>query len=220
MIKGTIFDMDGTLLETMQMWNMAVENYVRSIGIEPKEDLGAVSFTMTIDIAAKYLIDNYGLDEMGLSAEEVAEGINAPAREFYRTEAQPKPGARELMKLLYDKGIPIVVGTSSDREFVELAMRRLDLLQYVTDIISCVDIGHTKAEPVLFNMAADIMGTKPEETWVFEDGLYSILTAKENGYKTVGFYDEASKADWEAIQEASDINAIDCEHLDLERLIN
>lgn len=220
MIKGAIFDMDGTLLETMQMWNMAVENYVRSLGIEPKEDLGAVSFTMTIDIAAQYLIDNYGLDERGLSLEEIAEGINAPAREFYRTEAQPKPGARNLMKTLHDKGIPMVVGTSSDREFVELAMTRLDLMQYVTDIISCVDIGHTKSVPVLFDMAADIMGTKPEETWVFEDGLYSILTAKKHGYKTVGFYDEMSKDDWEEIQKVTDINAIDCEHLDLSQLMD
>lgn len=220
MIKGAIFDMDGTLLESMGMWYEAGIKYLETLGIEADESLGDTMFCMTVPIAAEYIYKEFDLGARGLTVEEIADGINAPVREFYRNDAQPKPGAGALLKKLHEMGIPIIIGTSSSRSFVEMSMTRLGYIDYITDIISCVDLGHTKAEPLLFNMAAEMMGCEPHETWVFEDGLYALKTAVDNGYRTVGFYDEISRDDWEQIQELADVSAVDCAHLDLDEIMN
>ena len=220
MIKGAIFDMDGTLLESMGMWYAAGVNYLETLGIEADKSLGDTMFCMTVPIAAEYIYKEFDLGARGLTIEEIIDGINAPVAEFYRNDAQPKPGAGALLKKLHDMGILVIIGTSSSRSFVEMSMSRLGYMDYVTDIISCVDLGHTKAEPLLFDIAAEKMGSAPDETWVFEDGLYALETAVNNGYRTVGLYDEISHDDWEKIQEMADISAVDCAHINLDEIIN
>ncbi|MBQ0079903.1 MAG: HAD hydrolase-like protein, partial [Eubacterium sp.] len=117
-------------------------------------------------------------------------------------------------------GIPITIASSTDKYQIDVAMERLDMAKYIDRVYSVSDVGVNKSNPLIFNIASEFMGTKPEETWVFEDGLYAIKCAKAAGYKTIGFYDEVSDKDWAEIQATADIAVENCSHITVEEIQN
>lgn len=201
-IKGAIFDVDGTLLDTMPVWTDAGARYLASLGIEAEEGLGAKLFSMTVDMGAVYLKENYPLDQ---SLEEIKNGINSAVESYYFAEADFKPGARQLLERMREAGIRMSVATSTDKYCILAAFDRLGCTAYFDTILTCGEVGASKSQPRIFREALKAMGTAAEETWLFEDGLYSIRTAKAEGLKIVGVYDSVSEADQEEIKNCSDI---------------
>ena len=197
MIKGAIFDVDGTLLDTMGKWHDASKIYLARLGLQAAPGLGDRLFALTIADSARTIKEEYGLPA---SVGEIVDAINGIMEEFYQTEAEAKPGAEELLAKFRAAGIPMVVGTSTDRGPVEAALTRLGLDRYFARIFTCTEVGHPKSDPDLFLAAMEFMGTKPGETVLFEDGLYSIRTAASLGIQTVGVYDWISRKDQDAIR--------------------
>ncbi len=197
MIKGAIFDVDGTLLDSMGIWEDAGTRYLQGIHVEPEENLSAVLFSMTIQEGAIYVRERYSLS---LTVEEIVQGVLDVVRDFYYEEAPLKEGARELLQLLAERKIPMAVATSSEREHIEAAFQRLHIRQYFEKIFTCPEVGAGKKQPLIYEMAAGYLGTKPEETYVFEDVLHAIRTANDAGFQTVGVYDQYSDKDQEEIK--------------------
>ncbi|MDD6154127.1 MAG: HAD family phosphatase [Eubacteriales bacterium] len=201
-IEGAIFDVDGTLLDTMPTWHDCAARFLAKRGIEAEPGLGDLMFTMTPETSADYLIEHYGVD---MSREAIAKGLDEEMEDCYFNFAQPKPGAMELLQDLRDAGIPMTVVTATDFYCIEAAFERLDIMKYFTDIFSCDRFHTTKADRMIFDKAKESLGSREPATWVFEDGLYAVHTAAGAGYKTVGVYDDASKADWDALQRDADL---------------
>ena len=88
-----------------------------------------------------------------------------------------------------------MAATSSDRRVVEGALKRLKIMDCFARIFTCTEIGAGKDQPDIYLAAAAFMGTRPEETWVFEDALYALETAKKAGFRTVGVFDAFSAGD-------------------------
>lgn len=200
-IEGAIFDIDGTILDTMPIWDQAGVRYLETLGITADQSIGKKMFSMTISQAANYLIDEFNLDK---DKETVIIGIQKAVADFYKYEAQFKPGMKELLKDLKESGIKVVAATSTDRELFTPAMERLDFGKYFDRIYTCTEEGMSKGEPDIFRNILAFMGTKPENTWLFEDGLYSATTACQEGIKIVGCYDETSVHDWQKLKNVSD----------------
>lgn len=194
--------MDGTLLDTMPIWHDSGERYLKSIGVIAEPRLGDKLFSMTVDMGAHYLIETYNLDK---THEEIKNGINGMVEKHYLKEAVFKAGALELLEAMKVAGIRMSIATSTGRPFITGAFQRLGITEYFDEILTCPELGVSKSEPFVFHEAAKAMGTDPGETWLFEDGLYSIKTAKAEGFKIVGVYDEVSEADQEEIKALSDI---------------
>ena len=213
MIRGAIFDVDGTLLDTMPVWTDAGARYLASLGIEAEEGLGAKLFSMTVDMGAVYLKENYPLSQ---SLSEIKKGINGAVENYYFTEADFKPGARELLDQMKEAGIRMSVATSTDKYCILAAFERLDCASYFDVILTCGEVGASKSNPKIFYEAIKAMNTPVEETWLFEDGLYSIKTAKAEGFKIVGVYDSVSEADQEEIRIWSDIYVRDLSRLSVQ----
>lgn len=201
-MDGAIFDMDGTLLDTMPIWEHATESYLVGKGIEVKEKLSETLFTMSMKQGAAYVKEKYGLSE---SIEELIAATNAIVAEAYRSRAEAKPGMPEFLEKLKQQGVKMVVATSTDRIHAEAALKHTGLYDYFDRIFTCSEVGEGKAKPDIFEAAAAQLGTKRASTWVFEDALYAIKTAKKAGFRTVGLYDETSKKEQEEIQETVDI---------------
>ena len=159
-------------------------------------------FTVTISEAAEYIIDEYALP---VTAEEAVEGMDAIIREFYQNEVELKEGARELLEYFKAREIPMVIGTSTDRDCIEVGLERTGLSSYFDRIYTSTEVGKSKAEPDLFLQAMDFMASAPEETIVFEDGLYSLKTAVALGMKTVGIFDDVSHANQKELKELADL---------------
>lgn len=201
-MRGAIFDVDGTLLDSMPIWMDAGARYLTALGLVPEERLGDKLFSMTMAEGADYLNHAYGLHK---EPSRIIDEINAIVEEFYFGEAPLKPGAMELLERMRAAGIKMSVATSTDRHLIEGAFRRLGILEYFSGIFTCSQVGAGKDKPLIFETAARAMGTKPEETWVLEDALHAVATAKKAGFFTAGIYDEASGAKQEELRRKADL---------------
>ena len=212
MIQGAIFDVDGTLIDSMPTWHNCGARYLATLGIEAEPGLGDILFTTTSETAAIYLIDHYKLD---IGRDEVAKGLAHQMDRFYFEEAEMKDGARELLDRFAEAGTPMTVATSTDRYCIDAVFERLGLTKYFTKVITCPEVGATKAEPLIFRKCAEAMGSEPGMTWVFEDGLYAIRTAAGDGFRTVAVYDSISDSDWPEMKGLADVSVTTLRDFDI-----
>ena len=212
MIKGAIFDVDGTLLDSMEIWEDVAIRYLKSIGVEAEPDLPEVMFTMSLPEGAAYVKEHYRLTR---ETDEIIQGVLDIIRKYYEETAPLKPGVTKILEELSGKRIPMTVATSNNKEEVEAAFKRLGIASYFSRIFTCEEVGAGKTQPDIYMKAAEYMGTRPEETVIFEDVLHAIRTAKKAGFLAVGLYDEASKADQKAIEKEADWYAKSMEGLDI-----
>lgn len=182
MIKGAIFDADGTIFDSMHIWDTIGETYLRSIGYTPKENLNETFKNMSLYQAAQYYIDEYGVP---YSADEIIDGVNNMIENFYKYEVKLKPGVEAFLQNLYDKGVKMCVATATDEPFVKAALVRLKADKYFSGIFTCASVGHGKDEPFIYREALKHLGTSKKNTVVFEDALYAAKTAKKDGFITV-----------------------------------
>ncbi len=201
MIKGVIFDIDGVLLDSMGIWDDLGARYLKSIGVKPEDGLNEILFSMSMEQGASYLNEHYRLQK---TDPEIHAGITQMIEDFYFHEVLPKPGAKELLEFLKQNGIKMTAATSSPRIHVEKALERNGLLGFIEKIFTNTEVGASKHEPEIYNQAAAFLGTKPDETLVFEDSLYALKTAKEAGFVTVGVYDEKGESDQEGVKNTGD----------------
>lgn len=190
-IRGAIFDVDGTLLDSMPVWETIGADYLYSIGKEPKEGLNDVLKTMSLVQAARYYQSAYGVR---LSTEDIVVGVTAMLERYYRFEAPLKAGAAELLEHLQKSGVKLCIATATDRCLVEAALERCGVLSCFDAVLTCSAVGHGKDEPCIFEAARQFLGTKKPETLVFEDALYAIRTAKTAGFPVAAVFDRYEAA--------------------------
>lgn len=190
-IRGAIFDVDGTLLDSMFIWDTIGETYLRSIGYEPKENLNEVFKNMSLRQAARYYQTEYGVTR---SIDEIMDGVNAMLERYYRFEVPLKPGVAELLERLRQDGVRRCIATATDRHLVEAALDRCGVLSCFGEIFTCNEVGHGKDEPDIFEEALRFLGTRREETLVFDDALYAVRTAKEAGFPVAAVYDSHERS--------------------------
>ena len=200
MITGAIFDLDGTLLDSNGFWNLAPGAYLRTQGKEARPGLAKTVFTMTVPEAAEYLIREYGLNR---TRDEIVAGIDAAMERFYLTEIPMKAGAAEGIRRLAAMGVPMAVASATDGALVKAALRRFGLTEHFACVVSTGDVGVGKNEPDVYLKAAEMIGSAPENTLVFEDALYALKTANRAGFQTVGVYDATSGEEQEEIRRES-----------------
>ena len=202
MIKGVIFDVDGVLLNSMPVWENLGELYLRHLWIEAEKDLGTKLYTMSLEQSAEYLTETYHLD---LAPEQVIAGVNREVKDFYASRVPLKEGVRQYLNEFHEKGVPMVIATTGDRQNAQAALKRLNVLRFFQGIFTCSEIGSSKNEPDIYYAAALQLDTDPGQTLVFEDAYHAIRTAKKAGFKTVGVYDRANDRDLAHIWNTADI---------------
>ena len=203
MHKGAIFDIDGTLLDSMPIWENSSATWLAGIGVKAEENLNDVMFRLSLDEGAAYLKN--GLRAQRYTEGEIKEGILGVISDFYINRAQAKAGVPGFLAHLAELEIPMYLATSSNREHVKAALSRLGLYSYFDGLITCEEAGASKREPKIFLMAAERMGLAPEDIFVFEDVIHAVRSAGSAGFVTVGVYDEASASDNEAMRAESSI---------------
>lgn len=186
MLKGAIFDFDGTLVDSMFIWDTIGEDYLRSLDKEPHEDLKETFMTLTLEEAAEYYRTHYGVT---LSVKEIVDGVNTMVEEIYRTRVALKHGVSDFLAQLKENGTRMCIATVTDRYLVEETLDRLGILQYFSEIFTCAEVGYGKDKPIIYRKALEHLDTAKNETYVFEDSLFALKTAKVDGFTTVGVYD-------------------------------
>lgn len=199
-IKGAIFDVDGTILDTMAKWDTAAIDFLASMEVEAREGIAEELFPLTMLETADYLVREY---QLLLSSQEVIDRINRMMAEYYRKDAQIKFQMMDMIKDFKSHGIPMAIATTTDREAVMPALERLGLVEYFDIILTCSEVGKSKEHPDIFYKALEVLKTPVEDTWVFEDGLFAATTASKEGFKICGVYDHSSEEKWQNLKELS-----------------
>ena len=200
MIKGAIFDFDGTLVDSMFIWDTFGEDYLRTLGKEPKENLTETFKTFTLEQAAEYYREHYGV---ALSVNEIVDGVNEMVAKLYRTKVTLKDGVREFLEALKSQGVKMCVATVTDRPIVEDVLCNLGIRDFFTEIFTCAEVGFGKDKPIIYQKALEHLETEKRDTYVFEDMLFALNTAKTDGFPTVGVHDR-HEAHQDELKELSD----------------
>ncbi len=187
MIKGAIFDLDGTLLDSLSLWDNIGYRYLETLGLSPKEDLREKFKSSSLYQAADYLYQKY---DISFSVNEIMNGINALAENFYNNEVMLKPNVEEFLQFLYNSGVKMCIATATDRFLVKAALCRCQIDKYFSEIFTCTEIGHGKDEPIIYREALKHLATKKGESVIFEDALYAIKTAKKDGFLVSAVFDK------------------------------
>lgn len=207
-VKCAIFDFDGTLFDSMYIWDSVGEIYLRSLGKEPKQSMREDVRALSLYQSACYFKQEY---DLSLSAEEIMTGINQTIEHFYVHEVLPKPGVADFLNQMQKAGIPMCIATASDRYQIEAALSRCGMEYYFEEIFTCREVGHGKDEPVIFRKAMEYFGADRSSAIVFEDAVHAIRTAKADGFAVVAVFDHSEKRQTE-IRDLADCYLTDFEH--------
>ena len=194
-----IFDMDGTLVDSMGYWQELGREYLVSKGVTGNmEDVLDRMKPMTMVESGALFIQEFGLAG---TPESVAAEINAVMEGHYRNDVQLKEGAKEYLEQLRRKGIKLCVASATAEDLVSLCLTRLGVRDYFEFLLSCESVGTGKNRPDVYFAAAERLGAAVENTVVYEDAWYAVRTAKEAGFHVVAIYDYNSRARWNEIRD-------------------
>lgn len=185
-IKGAIFDIDGTLLDSMPIWDSVAADYLVSRGKTPKPDLNEQLRKIGGHQMPDFFRDAYGISE---TADEIQDAMGELLEDFYFNVAPLKDGALSVLQSFKDRGIKMCAATATDRYLIEPALQRVGINGFFDRIFTCGEEMTSKSSPEIFLKAVEFLGTGISETLVFEDALYAIRTVKKLGFPLVAVYD-------------------------------
>ena len=201
-LNYAIFDLDGTVLDSLPVWDHLGVDMLRAQGYDPDPALGKQLKSMTMSDGAQLCRD---LFHMPQSIEEIAALVEEQARLAYNTVIGPKPGAENFLKRLKGAGIPMFIATNTRRELAEDGLRHNGLLSYFEGILTCPEVGEGKKEgPAVYEQSLLRLGGTKEDTVIFEDAVYPIRTARKAGFRVAAIYDASSEGEHEEIKALSD----------------
>ena len=209
-IKGAIFDMDGTLFDSMWMWHLVEAEYMSRFEEKPGRDFTEILRFLNMQEVTEFIRVEYGVVK---AVEEVTSEVNAMMEDFYFRKVLLKPGVFSVLDMFRSRGIKMCVATATDRYLVEGALKKAEIFGYFERIFTCGEEKTNKKSPDIFNRAAAFLGTDNKETLVFEDALFPVKSAKNAGFPVVGVYDEAAVIHQDEIKALCDIYCLSMDEI-------
>ncbi len=208
--KGAIFDLDGTILDSMGLWKKVDELFFTSRNMPVPEGYVQTISPMGTVGAAHYTKNTFGIKE---SIEEIIAEWQKTAKREYSENVSLKPYAKEFILALKEKGVTLAVATASDIEMFEECLIKNGIRDAFSFIITVREVGVGKSSPIIYEKACEKMGINPSECMVFEDIITAVLSAKKAGCYCVGVFDKSSEKDADELKSVSDKFIYDFEEM-------
>ena len=203
--KAVIFDLDGTLIDSMVIWIQIDKEYVEIRNIPVPDDLFKdVKTGNSFKEICQYFKDKFNLPD---SIEEIGAEWTSMVEEHYKTDVKLKAGAHEFLKFLEENNIKMGVGTSNSKHLAETVLKANNVLGKFDSIVTgCEDI-KGKPFPDIFLKVADELNIAPEDCLVIEDVFVGVQAAKQAGMDVFAIYDEHAAYEADKIKQTADFYA-------------
>ena len=200
--KGAIFDLDGTLLDSMGVWDQVDIDFLGRRGIDVPDDYMTKVSAMQFRQIAEYTIARFDLAD---TPEQLMAEWDEMARVAYSTVVEAKPHAIEYLRGLKASGAKLAVATSLPPTLREPAMAHVGIDGFFDEVVSVDDVGDvSKENPDVYLLAAERLGVATTDCTVFEDLLAGIKAAKSVGMTVWAMNDDSSAGDWAEICDVAD----------------
>jgi beta-phosphoglucomutase-like phosphatase (HAD superfamily) len=200
-MKSYIFDLDGTLLDSMDVWTDIDIDFLKKRGFAVPADYADSILSMSMPEAAAYTINRFALPD---SVDSLMREWIDMAVYVYGNVVRMKPYAKEYIAALHECGAKLAVATSLPVELYEPALCNHDIHNLFHVFCSSTEVGYGKTRPDVFHLTAKKLGVSACDCVAFEDILAAVKSAKSIGMTVYGVYDKSSEADWEQIKEIAD----------------
>lgn len=191
--KAVIFDMDGSLVDSMWIWPEVDRIYMKKYHITPPpdfhKDIEGMSYTET----AQYFVDHF--ENLGQTVEEVMQEWRDMTIGLYSTRVHPKPGAMEFLSAMKERGVLLGIATSNNREIAEAALNARGLAEFFDSVRTSCEVSAGKPAPDVYLKVAEDLRVSPEQCLVFEDVPNGILAGKNAGMEVCAVDDDFSRPD-------------------------
>jgi HAD superfamily hydrolase (TIGR01509 family) len=198
---AVIFDLDGTLIDSMGVWKKIDVDFLTKRGFEVPPDYFNAIAAMGFRETANYTIGRFCLDE---SADSLMDDWSEMASYEYGHSVKLKPHARDYIRRLNARGIRLSVATSSPGNLCEAALSNNEIRGYFDVVCTAEDVGRGKEFPDVFLRAAERLGASPASCLVFEDLLPAVRSAKSAGMTAWGVYEESYSYQWDEVMRDAD----------------
>lgn len=200
-MKGAIFDVDGTLLDSMNVWWKVTSDFFRNNNIVITNDMAAEYKEMPLEESIPIIIKEFGLN---MTVEEIIGEFQKMIEKEYRENIQLKPYAGEYIKQLSSSGIKIAIATSGYESLCRPAFERLGVWQYINACAFTSEVGVNKGNPDIYLLAAEKIGVQPCECVVYEDIVLGISGAKKGGFITCAVSDATNAHETDVLKKEAD----------------
>lgn len=200
-VKCAIFDLDGTVLDSTDVWNQIDVEFFAERGISMPSDYGKIIAPMGFERAAEYTVAAFGLKE---TPEEVIEVWNKMSREKFKNDVSLKPGVKKYLEYLSNQGVILCIATASQEEMFVPALESNHILHLFDHITTLSEVKRGKGFPDIYIKSAEKAKSEIENCVVFEDLLAGVQGAKDGGFHTIAVYDKNSEKDIDKIRNTAD----------------
>lgn len=201
--KGAIFDMDGTLLDSMPVWKRLTQRYLKQFDLHITDADYAACEGFSQPQVADYFLARY--PQIPQTRQQMLDGMDELITARYETIAKPKDGVIAFLERLRSAGVKMAIATLTARRHAEKALRDRDMMKYFEFMLTIEDVGVPKYEPDIYLEAAKRLGDlSPADCVVFEDAPYAGVTAKRAGFRLCGMAEPAYAAGESELRAASD----------------
>ncbi|MCR5741902.1 MAG: HAD family phosphatase [Gammaproteobacteria bacterium] len=191
MIKLAIFDLDGTIVNSMDYWSLTPITYLKRKGVQinSEKEVSDTFLGMSLMEAANYYKNNYGIKD---SLDDICGEIDSIMEYYYMNEVDIKSGMRELIESFDKLNIKMAIATATDKYLVKKVLKKLSLDKYFSFIITSNEAGSSKRKPDIYERCSEHFNVSYNDSLILEDLPYGIISGRSIGFKTVGVYDAPS----------------------------
>ena len=200
-IKGVILDLDGTLLDSMWVWEQIDKDFLARRGLSVPEDYVDAITPLGFRGAAEYTIKRFGFSQ---TPEEIIEEWNGMSRDMYASQVLCKKNVKEALEFFQKSGLRITIATASHEELFIPCLKNNGIWKYFDSYSTMSEVKRGKGFPDIYELAAEKIQCEPEQVIVFEDIVPGVQGAKMGGFITVGVHDSYSQHDEKNLRREAD----------------
>lgn len=202
MKNNIIFDLDGTLLDSMYVWDNVGHDFLVAKGVNPPENLNDILETISLEETGQYFIDEFNID---MTVDEILEEIVEMVKEKYINEVELKDGVFEFLHKIKAEGKRMCILTASEASYVYPTLERLGIIDCFEKVYTCTELGMSKSNSYIYEYTAEKSGFDKTDTAVFEDVFHGIKNAKEAGFFVYAVYDYCEEKNIDKIKKIADV---------------